>query len=130
MVSTNNMKKKKLTSREISKTPAQFVYNPKDVKKKKMSMAAYEKSKKDIEEDKEMISGKKDKKYKKTKPQGKGIVKALGQKSTTGNFKKIEKAKGKGAAIGALINKYDKVHGNKPRYSNLKKKSGSEMLKR
>ena len=41
----------------------------------------------------------------KTKKQGKGIVKALGQKSTTGNFKKIEKAKGKGAAIGALQNK-------------------------
>lgn len=41
----------------------------------------------------------------KTKPQGKGIVKALGQKSATGNFKKIAKAKGKAAAIGALQNK-------------------------
>lgn len=41
----------------------------------------------------------------KTKPHGKGIVKALGQKSTSGNFKKIEAAKGKGAAIAALQNK-------------------------
>lgn len=46
-----------------------------------------------------------------TKPQGKGIVKALGQKSTTGNFKKIEKAKGKGAAIAALQNKLAKHRG-------------------
>lgn len=48
---------------------------------------------------------------KKTKPQGKGIVKALGQKKTTGNFKKIEKANGKGAAIGALQNKLAKRRG-------------------
>jgi len=53
----------------------------------------------------------------KPKPQGKGIVKALGQKGTTGNFKKIEAAKGKGAAIGALINKLDKHRGKKPRYA-------------
>ena len=45
------------------------------------------------------------------KPQGKGIVKALGQKGTTGNFKKIEKAKGKAAAIGALQNKLAKKRG-------------------
>lgn len=49
----------------------------------------------------------------KPKPQGKGIVKALGQKGTTGNFKKIMKAKGKGAAIGALQNKLAK-HRGKP----------------
>lgn len=60
---------------------------------------------------------------KKPKPQGKGIVKALGQKGTTGNFAKIEAAKGKGAAIGALINKYDKLHGRKPRYGGKKKTS-------
>lgn len=47
----------------------------------------------------------------KTKPQGKGIVKALGQKKTTGNFKKIEKSKGKGAAIAALQNKLAKKRG-------------------
>jgi len=47
----------------------------------------------------------------KPKPQGKGIVKALGQKGTTGNFKKIEAAKGKGAAIGALMNKLAKKRG-------------------
>lgn len=47
----------------------------------------------------------------KTKPQGKGIVKALGQKATTGNFKKIEKAKGKGAAVAALQNKLAKKRG-------------------
>jgi hypothetical protein len=50
-------------------------------------------------------------KVRKPKPQGKGIVKALGQKGTTGNFKKIEKAKGKGAAIGALQNKLAKRRG-------------------
>lgn len=57
----------------------------------------------------------------KTKPQGKGIVKALGQKKTTGNFKKIEKAKGKGAAIGALQNKLAKRRGEKIPYTNKKK---------
>lgn len=45
------------------------------------------------------------KKMMNTKPQGKGIVKALGQKGTTGNFKKIEAKSGKGAAIAALQNK-------------------------
>lgn len=45
----------------------------------------------------------------KPKPTGKGIVKALHQKGTTGNFKKIEAAKGKGAAIGALQNKLAKI---------------------
>lgn len=45
------------------------------------------------------------------KPQGRGIVKALGQKGTTGNFKRIEAAKGKGAAIGALQNKLAKHRG-------------------
>lgn len=49
----------------------------------------------------------------KTKPQGKGIVKALGQKTTTGNFKKIEASKGKGAAIAALQNKLA-AHRGKP----------------
>lgn len=48
---------------------------------------------------------------KKTKPQGKGIVKALGQKGTTGNFKKIEAKEGKGAAIAALQNKLAKRRG-------------------
>ena len=52
----------------------------------------------------------------KTKPQGKGIVKALGQKSTTGNFKKIQKTKGKAAAIGALQNKLAKRRGKKIPY--------------
>ena len=48
---------------------------------------------------------KKHKGYRKPKPTGRGIVKALGQKGTTGNFAKIEKSKGKGAAIAALQNK-------------------------
>lgn len=47
----------------------------------------------------------------KPKPQGRGIVKALGQKGTTGNFKKIEKKEGKGAAIAALQNKLAKERG-------------------
>lgn len=58
----------------------------------------------------------------KPKPQGRGIVKALGQKGTTGNFKKIEKAKGKGAAIGALQNKLAKRRGQKAPYSGGKGK--------
>ena len=49
--------------------------------------------------------------YRTPKPQGRGIVKALGQKGTTGNFAKIEAAKGKGAAIGALQNKLAKRRG-------------------
>ncbi len=57
----------------------------------------------------------------KTKPKGKGIVKALGQKSTTGNFKKIEKAKGKGAAIAALQNKLAKKRGKKIPFGGKKK---------
>lgn len=61
------------------------------------------------------------KKMMKTKPQGKGIVKALGQKGTTGNFKKIEKAKGKGAAIGALQNKLAKKRGQKIPFGGKKK---------
>ncbi len=65
----------------------------------------------------------------KTKKQGKGIVKALGQKGTTGNFKKIEKAKGKGAAIGALQNKLAKRRSEPIPYGG-KKKGAMAMLKR
>lgn len=36
---------------------------------------------------------------------GRAAVKALGRTKTTGNFKKIAKAKGKGAAIAAYQNK-------------------------
>lgn len=61
------------------------------------------------------------KKTMKTKPQGKGIVKALGQKGTTGNFKKIEKSKGKGAAIASLQNKLAKRRGQPIPYGNKKK---------
>lgn len=85
------------------------------LKKKTMTQAeddAYDRlhnqkegSKRDIAQDRKY--GIKDKKHKMmpTKPQGKGIVKALGQKGTTGNFKRIEESKGKGAAIAALQNK-------------------------
>ena len=47
----------------------------------------------------------------KTKPQGKWIVRALWQKWTTGNFKKIEKSQWKWAAIAALQNKLAKHRG-------------------
>lgn len=63
----------------------------------------------------------------KTKKQGKGIVKALHQKGTTGNFKKIEKAKGKGAAIGALQNKLAKVRGEKVPFGGKKKRPASDL---
>lgn len=70
----------------------------------------------------------------KTKPQGKGIVKALGQKKTSGNFKKIEAKEGKGAAIGALQNKLAAHRGQSVPYGNKAKggmKAGSmAMLKR
>ena len=38
-------------------------------------------------------------------PHGRAAVKALGRTKTTGNFKRIEKAEGKGAAIAAYQNK-------------------------
>lgn len=38
-------------------------------------------------------------------PHGRAAVHALGRTKTTGNFEKIEKAKGKGAAIAAYQNK-------------------------
>lgn len=62
-----------------------------------------------------------------TKPQGKGIVKALGQESTTGNFKKIAAAKGKGAAIGALQNKLAKRRKQAIPYTPDAKKNASNI---
>lgn len=56
-----------------------------------------------------------------SKAQGKGILKALGQKKSTGNFNKIAKAKGKGAAIGALQNKLASKRGQKVPYPGKKK---------
>lgn len=56
----------------------------------------------------------------KPKSQGKGIVKALGQKGTTGNFAKIAAARGKGAAIGALQNKLSKRRGQPVPYGGKK----------
>lgn len=53
------------------------------------------------------------------KPKGKhgmAAVKAIGRTKTTGNFKKIEKAKGKGAAIATYQNKL-KAHKGKRRRS-------------
>lgn len=66
----------------------------------------------------------------KPKPQGKGIVKALGQKGTTGNFKKIEAAKGKGAAIGALQNKLAKRRGQPVPYGNNVKRAVTNIRAR
>lgn len=66
----------------------------------------------------------------KPKPQGKGIVKALGQNGTTGNFKKIEAAKGKGAAIGALQNKLAKKRGQKPPFTPNAKRSAARIKAR
>lgn len=56
------------------------------------------------------------------KSKGKGILKALGQKKSTGNFKRIEKKKGKGAAIAALQNKLAKRRGKKIPYTRKGKK--------
>lgn len=57
------------------------------------------------------------------KKQAKGILKALGQKKSTGHFKQIAKAKGKGAAIGALQNKLAKRRGQPIPYGGKKKPS-------
>lgn len=56
-----------------------------------------------------------------SKAQGKGILKALGQKKASGNFKKIEVAKGKGAAVAALQNKLAKRRGEPIPYGGAKK---------
>lgn len=53
--------------------------------------------------------------------QASGILKALGQKKSTGNFAKIAKAKGKGAAIGALQNKLAKKRSKPIPYGKKKK---------
>lgn len=58
----------------------------------------------------------------KTKSQGRGIVRALGQRKTTGNFAKIARAKGKGAAIGALQNKLAKRRGLKIPYTGARRR--------
>lgn len=50
--------------------------------------------------------------------QTKGILGALGQSKSTGNFKRIAAAKGKGAAIGALQNKLAKRRGQAVPYTN------------
>ena len=55
------------------------------------------------------------------KPHGRGIVKALGQTGTTGHFAKIEAARGKGAAIGALQNKLAKHRGESIPYRGRQK---------
>lgn len=108
-----------------NKQAEEFVYK----KKKKKSAKMREGSKAEEAQDKkEGIKSKRAKKGYKTKPQGKGIVKALGQKNTTGNFKKIEAAKGKGAAIGALQNKLAAHRGQPAPYGNKKKATGKQML--
>lgn len=57
---------------------------------------------------------------------GRAAVKALGRTKTTGNFKKIESAKGKGAAIMAYQNALrSHQHSKKD-----KKMTGTEMLKK
>jgi len=65
----------------------------------------------------------------KPKPQGRGIVKALGQSGTTGNFAKIAKAKGKGAAIAALQNKLAKRRGQPIPFHRGKKKKEYDFSK-
>ena len=108
-------------------------------KKKKMTMKQYEDSdadKKADEKELAAINRSKKKHYKKVakkeakpKPQGKGIVKALGQKGTTGNFKKIEASKGKGAAIASLQNKLA-AHRGEPVPFKRHKATGKQLLGR
>lgn len=52
---------------------------------------------------------------------GRAAVRALGRTKTTGNFAKIAKAKGKGAAIAAYQNVLAKHQGRKAPYGGKKK---------
>lgn len=52
---------------------------------------------------------------------GRAAVRAVGQTKTTGNFKKIEREKEKGAAIGAYQNKLAKHKGRPVPYHRTKK---------
>lgn len=63
-----------------------------------------ENSKKDMALDKKRGLTPVSKGHKPKGAHGRAAVKALGRTKTTGNFKKIEKAKGKGAAIAAYQN--------------------------
>lgn len=90
---------------------------------------------KDTEKTEHMKKGSKHGKHKKHMPSkghkpkgahGRAAVKALGRTKTTGNFAKIEKAKGKGAAISAYQHALAKHQGHK----SGKKETGREMLKR
>lgn len=56
-------------------------------------------------------------------PHGRAAVKALGRTKTTGNFAKIEAAKGKGAAIGAYQNKLAKHEGKPAPYAGVKSRT-------
>lgn len=64
------------------------------------------------------------------KPQGKGIVKALGQRGTTGNFAKIEAQKSKAAAIGSLQNKLAKKRGEPAPYGGKVKTAAKNIAAR
>lgn len=71
------------------------------------------------------------KKTRLAKPRGKGIVKALGQQGTTGNFAQIEAAQGPGAAIAALQNRLSNKRGQPiPFISHKKKKSPMKACKK
>jgi len=58
---------------------------------------------------------------------GRAAVKALGRTKTTGNFKKIEAAEGKGAAIAAYQNKL-KAHKAGKNHNGPKEHMGSNGL--
>lgn len=58
---------------------------------------------------------------------GKAAVKALGRTKTTGNFKKIEEAKGKGAAVAAYQNKL-KAHKAGKNHNGPKAHQGSNGM--
>ena len=59
---------------------------------------------------------------------GRAAVKALGRTKTTGNFKKIEESKGKGAAISAYQNKLKARQSSMKHKAAEKKMSGKELL--
>lgn len=98
------MTKHKLTEKETNKSDEQFVYHPKNIKKKKAHKG-----------------------HKPNGPHGRAAVHALGRTKTTGNFAKIEKTKGRGAAIGAYQNALASHQGRTAPY-HAKAKSGRKML--
>lgn len=126
-------KSKKMSQKEWEKSPADKALD------KRLGYA--EGSKEDKELDKKMRNMKKKKGLKLNPPskgrtpkgaRGRAAVKALGRTKTTGNFDKIKKAYGKGAAVAAYQNALAKHQGRPTPFRRAKTtpKTGVQMLRK